>query len=44
VSLTEENLESARATRNERPETIFKEVAMDEDRVPLTSPPRVSKK
>ena len=43
VSLAEENLESARAARNEIRESIFEEVAMDEDRAPLT-PPRVRKK
>jgi hypothetical protein len=43
VSLAEENLKSARATRNEIRESVFEEVEMDEDRAPLT-PPRVSKK
>jgi hypothetical protein len=42
VSLFEENLESARAARNETRQSIYEEVAMDEDRAPLT-PPRVSK-
>jgi hypothetical protein len=43
VSLAEENLKSARATRNEIQESVFEEVEMDEARAPLT-PPRVSKK
>jgi hypothetical protein len=43
VSLAEENLESARAARNETRQSVFEEVTMDEDRAPLT-PPRVSKK
>jgi hypothetical protein len=43
VSLAEENLDSARATRNETRESVFEEVTMDEDRAPLT-PPRVSRK
>jgi hypothetical protein len=43
VSLAEENLESARATRNETRQSVFEEVTMDEDRAHLT-PPRVSKK
>ena len=43
VSLAEENLVSARAARNEIRESIFEEVAMDEDRAPLT-PPRASQK
>jgi hypothetical protein len=43
VSLAEENLKSARATRNEIRESVFEEVEMDEDRAPLT-PPRVTKK
>jgi hypothetical protein len=43
VSLAKENLESARATRNEKWEPLFEEVEMDEDRAPLT-PPRVIKK
>jgi hypothetical protein len=43
VSLAEENLKSARATRNEIRESVFEEVEMDEDRAPLT-PPIVSKK
>jgi hypothetical protein len=43
VLLAKENLKSARATRNEIRETVFEEVAMDEDRAPLTSP-IVSKK
>jgi hypothetical protein len=36
VLLAEDNLEIARATRNKVQETIFDEVAMDEDRAPLT--------
>jgi hypothetical protein len=36
VSLAKENLESARATRNKMREIVFEEVAMDEDRAPLT--------
>lgn len=43
VSLAKENLVSARAARNEIRESIFEEVAMDEDRAHLT-PPRVSRK
>jgi hypothetical protein len=43
VPLAEENLKSARATRNEIGESVFEEVEMDEDRAPLT-PPRVSKR
>jgi hypothetical protein len=43
VSLAEENLKSARATRNEIRESVFEEVEMDKDRAPLT-PPRVTKK
>ena len=42
VSLAEENLDSARATRNETRESVFEEVTMDEDRAPLT-PPRKTK-
>jgi hypothetical protein len=41
VLLAKENLVSARAARNKIRESIFEEVAMDEDRAPLT-PPRVS--
>jgi hypothetical protein len=42
VPLAEENLKSARATRNEIRESVFEEVEMDEDRAPLT-PPRKTK-
>jgi hypothetical protein len=41
VSLAEDNLNSARATRNAIRESVFEEV--EKDRAPLT-PPRVSKK
>jgi hypothetical protein len=43
VSLAEDNLDNARAARNETRESVFQEVTMDEDRASLT-PPRVSKK
>jgi hypothetical protein len=43
VSLAEDSLNSARATRNAIREPVFEEVEMDEDGAPLT-PLRVSKK
>jgi hypothetical protein len=38
VLLAEENLDNARAARNETRESVFQEVTMDEDRAPLTPP------